>query len=126
MLPIHPMPSACCSKSAECDPSLGPVGGIHWHMLAGNKVEYIATDPARQKIPWVRMTDSQGVVTVFKTRNFTNDICQDGDPDDGLHGLPQPALSPLYVAGRRGEPGAGASARLTARCRGSKPTRFMC
>ena len=49
-------------------------GGIHWHILKGNKVEYIATDKARQNIPWVRMTDAQGVVTVFKTRNFTNDI----------------------------------------------------
>ena len=37
-------------------------------------MEYIATDEARQKIPWVRMTDAQGVVTVFKTKNFTNDI----------------------------------------------------
>jgi len=61
-------------KIGGVDPTTGPLGGIHWHILAGNKVEYIATDAARQKIPWVRMTDSQGVVTVFKTRNFTNDI----------------------------------------------------
>ena len=52
----------------------GPVGGIHWHNLPGNKVEYIATDKARQKIPWVRVTDAKGKVTVFKTKNFTNDI----------------------------------------------------
>ena len=39
------------------DPTHGPVGGIHWHMNVGNKIEYIATDEARQKIPWVRMTD---------------------------------------------------------------------
>ncbi len=25
------------------DPTHGPVGGIHWHMNVGNKVEYIAT-----------------------------------------------------------------------------------
>ena len=61
-------------KIGGVDPTTGPLGGIHWHILAGNKVEYIATDAARQKIPWVRMTDAQGVVTVFKTRNFTNDI----------------------------------------------------
>ena len=61
-------------KIGGVDPTTGPLGGIHWHILAGNKVEYIATDVARQKIPWVRMTDSQGVVTIFKTRNFTNDI----------------------------------------------------
>ena len=33
------------------DPTHGPVGGIHWHMNVGNKIEYIASDEARQKIP---------------------------------------------------------------------------
>jgi nitrate/TMAO reductase-like tetraheme cytochrome c subunit len=51
-----------------------PAGGIHWHILSGNTVEYIATDAARQKIPWVRLTDSQGVVTIYKSPKFTNDI----------------------------------------------------
>src|SRR5258708_2708701 len=55
------------------DPTHGPVGGIHWHMNVGNKVEYVATDEARQKIPWVRAVDSQGVVTEYRTRNFTNE-----------------------------------------------------
>src|SRR6185295_276940 len=27
------------------DPTHGPVGGIHWHMNVGNKVQYVATDP---------------------------------------------------------------------------------
>jgi nitrate/TMAO reductase-like tetraheme cytochrome c subunit len=58
------------------DPTHGPVGGIHWHMNVANKIEYIATDEGRQKIPWVRMTDPQGVVTVFRTISFTNDISQ--------------------------------------------------
>jgi nitrate/TMAO reductase-like tetraheme cytochrome c subunit len=57
------------------DPTHGPVGGIHWHMNVGNKVEYLATDDARQKIPWVRVIDKeQGIVTEYRTRNFTNDI----------------------------------------------------
>jgi nitrate/TMAO reductase-like tetraheme cytochrome c subunit len=56
------------------DPTHGPVGGIHWHMNVGNKVEYIATDAARQKIPWVRVVDSQGVVTEYRTKTFTNDV----------------------------------------------------
>jgi len=55
------------------DPAHGPVGGIHWHMAISNKVEYIATDAARQKIPWVRMTDPTGLVTVFRDKTFTND-----------------------------------------------------
>jgi len=61
-------------KIGGADPSRGPVGGIHWHMVVGNQVEYIATDAARQKIPWVRITDPQGVVTVFREPKFTNDI----------------------------------------------------
>ncbi len=55
------------------DPTHGPMEGIHWHMNVGNKVEYIATDEARQKIPWVRVINDQGVVTEFRTRSFTND-----------------------------------------------------
>ncbi len=56
------------------DPTHGPVGGIHWHMNVGNKVQYYATDPARQKIPWVRTVDAQGVVTEFRIPGFTNAI----------------------------------------------------
>ena len=64
------------------DPTHGPVGGIHWHMNVGNEVQYIATkqekgawvpDETRQNIPWVRITDNQGVVTEFRTPGFTND-----------------------------------------------------
>jgi nitrate/TMAO reductase-like tetraheme cytochrome c subunit len=58
------------------DPTHGPVGGIHWHMNVGNRVEYIATDESRQKIPWVRLIDPQGVVTEFRSPGFTNDISQ--------------------------------------------------
>ncbi len=56
------------------DPKNGPVGGIHWHMNVGNRIEYIATDKQRQKIPWVRMTDDYGVVTEFRAPKFTNEI----------------------------------------------------
>jgi hypothetical protein len=63
-------------KIGGSDPAHGPVGGIHWHMVVGNKVDYIATDAARQKIPWVRITDPQGVVTVYHDPKFTNDISQ--------------------------------------------------
>jgi nitrate/TMAO reductase-like tetraheme cytochrome c subunit len=64
------------------DPTHGPVGGIHWHMNVGNKVEYVAArlengvwvpDETRQSIPWVRIIDEQGVVTEFRRPGFTND-----------------------------------------------------
>ena len=56
------------------DATHGPVGGIHWHMNVGQKVEYFATDPARQKIPWVRLTDPNKVVTEFRAPGFTNAV----------------------------------------------------
>jgi hypothetical protein len=52
-------------------------------MNVGKKTEYIAAklekgvwvaDETRQSIPWVRTVDSQGVVTEFRKRTFTNDI----------------------------------------------------
>jgi nitrate/TMAO reductase-like tetraheme cytochrome c subunit len=70
-------------KIGGSDPTRGPVGGIHWHNLPGNKVEYVAAklvkgawvaDETRQNIPWVRVTDAKGTVTIFKTKNFTNDV----------------------------------------------------
>jgi hypothetical protein len=49
------------------DPALGPSGGIHWHMNIANRIEYIATDSQRQDIPWVRLTDARGKVTVYQS-----------------------------------------------------------
>jgi nitrate/TMAO reductase-like tetraheme cytochrome c subunit len=43
------------------DPALGQTGGIHWHMNAANKVEFVSTDEDHMKIVWVRTTDRAGV-----------------------------------------------------------------
>jgi len=61
-------------KVGGSDPLRGPVGGIHWHTSVSNRVDYLATDKARQTIPWVRMTDAQGVVTVYRVAGFTNAV----------------------------------------------------
>ena len=63
-------------KVGGADPGLGPIGGIHWHMNVANKIEYVASDETRQKIPWVRMTDSKGVVTEFRLPRFTNAVSE--------------------------------------------------
>jgi hypothetical protein len=47
------------------NPRTGALEGIHWHMVSGNTIEYIATDRERQDIPWVRVTDLDGNVTVY-------------------------------------------------------------
>jgi hypothetical protein len=46
--------------------------GIHWHVAS--KVEYVASDPERQNIPWVRSVDPRtGVANVYtsQSRNIT-------------------------------------------------------
>jgi nitrate/TMAO reductase-like tetraheme cytochrome c subunit len=49
----------------------GKIGGIHWHASGDTKVEYYATDPKRQEIPWVRVTDPKdGSVRVYRTAGF--------------------------------------------------------
>jgi len=58
------------------DPTHAPVGGIHWHASSSNRVEYVATDSKRQKIPWVRVTDPAGMVTVYREATFTNELSQ--------------------------------------------------
>lgn len=55
------------------DPTGGPVGGIHWHMSVGNRVEYYASDRRRQKVEWCRVTDAQGVVEEFRQKDFKGD-----------------------------------------------------
>ena len=49
------------------NPRTGKLEGIHWHMLAANKVEYVATDEKRQTIPWVRVTSPDGTQKVYKS-----------------------------------------------------------
>ena len=51
------------------NPAHGPIRGIHWHMEGVNTVEYVATDRKRQVIPWVRVTDQAGHVTVFRSED---------------------------------------------------------
>ena len=49
----------------------GPVSGtgsgtgIHWHMNRANVVEYVAEDETREKIPYVRVTTSDGKVREY-------------------------------------------------------------
>ena len=56
------------------DPRLGPVGGIHWHTNAANKIEYASPDDQQRVIPWVRHTDEKGVVTEYRNPEFKGDI----------------------------------------------------
>ncbi len=49
----------------------GGPGGIHWHASRSAKVEYFATDPQRQEIPWMRVTDAAtGQSRVYRAETF--------------------------------------------------------
>ena len=51
-------------KTGGGDPNSGQTAGIHWHMNIANKIEY-RSDPKRQSMAWVRMTDRNGNVTEY-------------------------------------------------------------
>ena len=44
---------------------------IHWHADPSLKVEFVATDPDRQKIPYVKVTRGDGSVTEYMTEGAT-------------------------------------------------------
>ncbi len=51
-------------KTGGGDPAAGETAGIHWHMNIKNKIEY-KSDPKRQNISWVKLTDPNGNVTEY-------------------------------------------------------------
>lgn len=53
--------------------------GIHWHTASNILVEYIATDPARGTIPYVRMVDATGAVTEFVVEGVTPEMLAAGE-----------------------------------------------
>jgi hypothetical protein len=50
---------------------LGIASGIHWHMNLANEIEYIATDPERQVIPYVRLKDRSGRIREYVADGVT-------------------------------------------------------
>ena len=48
----------------------GKPEGIHWHTGKDTTVEYYASDAQRQTIPWVRVTDPSGRVTIYRKTDF--------------------------------------------------------
>jgi len=44
--------------------------GIHWHINPNIKIEYMASDPSRENIPWVRYTNKKtGKVYIYEDQN---------------------------------------------------------
>jgi hypothetical protein len=66
-----PVQLAMVVKVGSGDTGLLGGAGIHYHMQVAQKVEFIARDPQRQDIAWLRVTDRDGA-----SREFSNE----GDP----------------------------------------------
>jgi len=49
------------------DPEHGAAEGIHAHMYVANKIEYVATDREREKIPYVKSIAPDGTETVYRS-----------------------------------------------------------
>lgn len=48
-------------------PGTAQTTGIHWHMNIASEVDYIARDPRREDIPWVKITNHKtGVVSIYE------------------------------------------------------------
>ncbi len=58
-------------KTGGGSPTTGLTTGIHWHMNIANEIIYVAADPTRQVIPWVRIKDTQGRVTEYTRKDST-------------------------------------------------------
>jgi hypothetical protein len=54
-------------KIGGADRLTGRVEGIHMHMVLYGQIEYIATDPDWQVIPWVRHTLPDGQAVVYRS-----------------------------------------------------------
>jgi len=59
--------------------AVGAGTGIHWHMNIDNRIEFIATDPQRQIIPWVKFTDRNGRVKEYTVDGTTPEQLAQGE-----------------------------------------------
>jgi len=53
--------------------------GIHWHMAPSTIVEYITTDPKRQTIPYVKVSDANGRVLEYRIDGVTDEQLARGE-----------------------------------------------
>ncbi len=51
---------------------------IHWHADPGNRVEYVATDAARETIPYVKVTNANGQVKEYRAADTTDETIAGG------------------------------------------------
>jgi hypothetical protein len=55
-----------------------PGRAIHWHADSRTRVEYVATDPAKETIAYVKVTDAAGRVREYRTPDATDEVIRTG------------------------------------------------
>jgi hypothetical protein len=58
---------------------LGVATGIHWHMNVANEVDYIALDPKRETIGYVKVKDRTGAVREYYAEGVTEEQLKYGE-----------------------------------------------
>lgn len=64
---LYPVRVAMAVKVGGGDGEWRPGHGVHYHMQIARSVEFIARDPARQEIAWLRVTDAEGRQRVYES-----------------------------------------------------------
>ena len=68
-------------KTGGSRASLGPVYGIHSHMVGDRKIEFIGTDEQFREVPWVRVVDQRtGEQVVYRS----DGVPADAPPPEGM------------------------------------------
>jgi hypothetical protein len=69
-----PTPIRMIVKTGGSRATLGPVYGIHSHMVGERKIEFVATDEKFLDVPWVRVLDQRtGEETVYRADGLPTD-----------------------------------------------------
>jgi hypothetical protein len=58
---------------------LGIATGIHWHMNVANEIDYIALDPKRETIGYVKVKDRTGAVREYFAEGVTEEQLRGGE-----------------------------------------------
>jgi hypothetical protein len=69
-----PTPIRMIVKTGGSRAALGPVYGIHSHMVGDRKIDFVATDEKFTDVPWVRVVDQRtGEETIYRSDGLATD-----------------------------------------------------
>jgi hypothetical protein len=79
-----PHPVRMLMKVGGVRPGSGVGEGIHYHMLLDRKVEYVAADPQKKEMLWVRVVEADGTTRTYRREEGGSDEAIAGKPVQGM------------------------------------------